>query len=175
MRESDRRRRIACSGLLLASGMTPACGCRSWQTAKGLFYFRPLAFTLWKLAAIIYGNHNPVALYALNLVLQLVSALLVAWLAGRLWSSNNRIDWRRFYLVASLYLLFPFSYEAVPWGRKLSVFQWVAQDVHIIPLFGANLAIRVGLYRRSAGERLRAGSGDGQRLADDAASVVVRP
>ncbi len=90
-----------------------------WQAAEGLYYFRPLSFTLWKLAHLLLGLHDPAVLHALNLLLHWANGLLVAWLAGQLWSSplhtRNRVAWRRRYLSATLFLVYPFSYEAVPW------------------------------------------------------------
>jgi hypothetical protein len=53
-----------------------------WQMADGLYYFRPLSFTLWKLMEPIFGYHNPAAQHTLNLALHVSNALLVAWLAG---------------------------------------------------------------------------------------------
>jgi hypothetical protein len=90
-----------------------------WQTAEGLYYFRPLAFTIWKIVDQLFGYHNPAAQHALNLLLHVLKGLLVAWLADRLWCTPNPAappsDWPRRFLAATLFLLYPFSYEAVPW------------------------------------------------------------
>jgi hypothetical protein len=90
-----------------------------WQTAEGLYYFRPLSFTLWKLMEPIFGFHNLFAQHALNLLLHLSSTLMVGWLAGHLWRAKEQVDWRRRFLGATLFLLYPFSYEAVPWIGSL--------------------------------------------------------
>jgi hypothetical protein len=89
-----------------------------WQMADGLYYFRPLSFTLWKLMEPIFGYHNPAAQHALNLALHVSNALLVAWLAGCWWAGQPSIGGRRF-IAGTLYALFPFSYEAVPWVGAL--------------------------------------------------------
>ena len=90
-----------------------------WQTADGLYYFRPLSFTLWKLMEPLFGFHNLFAQHALNLLLHLSSTLMVGWLAGHLWRTKEQVDWRRRFLGATLFLLYPFSYEAVPWIGSL--------------------------------------------------------
>lgn len=114
-----------------------------WQMADGLYYFRPLSFTLWKLMEPIFGYHNSVAQHALNLALHVSNALLVAWLAGRWWSRQPRAGWRRF-IAGTLYALFPFSYEAVPWVGSL---------VH--PLVTCTILVSVATYAqfRSTGQR----------------------
>ena len=91
-----------------------------WLTAQGLAYYRPLAFTVWKLLALLLGHHDPVAQHAVNLLVHWANGLMVAWLAGRLWSHHRAIVWPRRYLSAALFLLFPFSYQAVPWVGALS-------------------------------------------------------
>jgi len=106
-----------------------------WQTAEGLYYFRPLSFAVWKVLYLLLGRHDPFALHAVNLLLHWSNGLMVAWLAGQLWASTDRRQpmglalrsprpegagsaaegWYRRYLSATLFLLFPFSYQAVPW------------------------------------------------------------
>jgi hypothetical protein len=94
-----------------------------WQTSEGLYYFRPLSFVLWKLMYLILGRHDLVAQHTLNLSLHWINGLTVAWLAGHLWvlspRDSGRADWIRRYLSATLFLLYPFSYEAVPWIGSL--------------------------------------------------------
>ncbi len=85
-----------------------------WQTACG-YYFRPVPFTIWKVLYILLGRHDLIVQHSLNLGLHLVNGLLVAWLADRLWADSDQVDWRRRYLSATLFLIFPLSYEAVPW------------------------------------------------------------
>jgi hypothetical protein len=88
-----------------------------WRTSGGLAYYRPLSFSIWKLMAWLMGRHDALAQHSLNLGLHLLNALLVAWLAGRLWV--NRVWFRRF-VAGSLFLLYPFSYQAIPWVGAMS-------------------------------------------------------
>lgn len=114
-----------------------------WQTAEGLYYFRPLAFSVWKLIDLIFGFHNAAAQHALNLVLHAGNAVLVAWLAGRWWAGQAAGSWRRF-MAGTLFALFPFSYEAVP---------WIGAAMH--PLVTSLVLISVVSYAqfRSTGQR----------------------
>ncbi|MEZ4513464.1 MAG: hypothetical protein R3C62_16475 [Chloroflexota bacterium] len=89
-----------------------------WRTAGSLAYYRPLTFVLWKLLYVALGHHSPVAQHAINLLLHLLNGLLAAQLAGSLWDDAYR--WPRRWLVATLYWLFPFGYQAVPWVGALS-------------------------------------------------------
>ncbi|HTP10755.1 MAG TPA: hypothetical protein VMP08_21025, partial [Anaerolineae bacterium] len=86
-----------------------------WRTAAGLYYFRPVSFTLWKIMEPIFGYHNQVAQHGLNLLLHWGNSLMTAWLAGALWPRSGQFDWRRAYLASTLFLWYPFSYQAVPW------------------------------------------------------------
>ncbi len=87
-----------------------------WGTVTGLDYYRPLAFTVWKLLGWVNGGHNQAVLHFVNLLLHVSNSLLMASLAGRLWphESPDRM-WLRRYLAASLFLTFPFSYQSVSW------------------------------------------------------------
>lgn len=89
-----------------------------WRTAGSLAYYRPLTFVLWKLLYLALSHHSPVAQHAINLLLHLLNGLLAAQLAGSLWDDAYR--WPRRWLVATLYWLFPFGYQAVPWVGALS-------------------------------------------------------
>jgi hypothetical protein len=91
-----------------------------WQSAGGFPYFRPLGATVWRLSYLLWGGHNPVWLHAVNLALHALNGWLVGWLAFRLWQAGTR---RRSVIVApfaiACFLLFPFSYQAVPWVGAL--------------------------------------------------------
>lgn len=89
-----------------------------WRTAGSLAYYRPLPFVLWKLLYLLFGYHSPLAHHAVNLLCHLLNGLLLAQLAGVLWNTPQR--WPRRWLAATLYWLFPFSYQAVPWAGALS-------------------------------------------------------
>jgi hypothetical protein len=104
---------------------------RIWLTTDELAYYRPLNFTLWRLTYDFFQRHNPFVDHAINLLLHAVNGFLAGWLAARLWSlhgdrfpvvasDTGQVDWQRVYLSASLFLLFPFSYQAVPWVGSLS-------------------------------------------------------
>ncbi len=104
---------------------------RIWRTTDELAYYRPLNFTLWRLTYDFFQRHNPFVDHAINLLLHAVNGWLAGWLAARLWSlrgdrfpvvasDTGQVDWQRVYLSASLFLLFPFSYQAVPWVGSLS-------------------------------------------------------
>jgi hypothetical protein len=89
-----------------------------WQGATGPAYYRPVAFIVWKVLYVILGRHDEVILHALNVVLFFASSLMVGWLAGRLWApadDEDHFDWRRCYVSAGLFALFPFSYDALAW------------------------------------------------------------
>ncbi len=87
-----------------------------WQTAEGLYYFRPVAFAYWKIAESFFGAHNPFFLHASNLIVHWINALLTGWLAAYLWRTSSAWDgWLRSFLTASLFIVYPFSYEAIPW------------------------------------------------------------
>lgn len=102
-----------------------------WRTTDELAYYRPLNFTIWRLTYELFARHNPVVDHGINLLLHALNGVLVGWLAARLWMGNSgrfpvvvredtAVDWARCYLAATLFLLFPFSYQAVPWVGSLS-------------------------------------------------------
>lgn len=92
-----------------------------WQTAGDLAYYRPLNFALWKGLHALAGRHVPLLYHHLNLLLHLANALLVGALAARLWTVKGAPnDSRRAYLASTLFLLYPMSYQAVPWVGSLS-------------------------------------------------------
>jgi len=89
-----------------------------WQGVDSPAFYRPLAYTVWKALYVLLGRHDEIALHALNMALHFFNSLMVGWLAGRLWASSqdeHRLNWRRCYLSAGLFLLFPFSYGGVAW------------------------------------------------------------
>ena len=59
-----------------------------WRSAGGLYYFRPIAFTLWRWSYLLFQGHNTFALHFLNVALHFLNAILIGWLADRL-SSNQ--------------------------------------------------------------------------------------
>lgn len=104
---------------------------RIWLTTDELAYYRPLNFSLWRITYDFFQRHHPVVDHAINLLLHAFNGFMVGWLASRLWSMRGdrfpvvatdkpRDDWWRVYLSAALFMLFPFSYQAVPWVGSLS-------------------------------------------------------
>ncbi|MCA9979716.1 MAG: hypothetical protein KDD89_02750, partial [Anaerolineales bacterium] len=92
------------------------------QSAGGFPYFRPLGATVWRLSYLLWDANNPLWLHALNLAFHALNGWLVGWLARRLWTEGTRT--RRASLVvpglaATFFVLFPFSYQAVPWVGAL--------------------------------------------------------
>lgn len=97
-----------------------------WQTAGGLAYYRPLPFTVWEIMYAAFGRHDPLLQHSFNLLLHMLNGILVGWLAGQLWPKSalfkgqDLAGWPRGFLSATLFLLFPFSYQAVPWVGSLA-------------------------------------------------------
>jgi len=125
-----------------------------WQTAGNLTYYRPLPFAIWKILYELLGLHDPVVLHSFSIILHAVNGFLVGWLAGSLWSKNQSATdlrssrWLRRFLSASLFLMYPFSYQAVPWIGSLAhilvtnlillslAFYWQMRDSNR-PIWGA--------------------------------------
>lgn len=86
-------------------------------SARGIGYYRPLPFLLWKALWIFQGKLHAPTLHGVNLVLHLFNSLLV-WGILR-WQWREKGQWVG---VASalLFLLYPFSYQAVPWVGALA-------------------------------------------------------
>ncbi len=124
-----------------------------WQGAAGPAYYRPLAFTVWKVLYVILGRHDEVILHALNVVLLFVGSLMVGWLAGRLWApaeDEDRFDWRRCYVSAGLFALFPFSYDALA---------WIAAMMHPLAIVLLLLSVISYVKARESGSRRWSGLG----------------
>ncbi len=90
-----------------------------WQTvdgilwsSRGLGYYRPLPFLIWKLLWSLQGTLHPPTLHAVNLGVHLLNGLLV-WsvVRGQQWPRAATLGWA----CALLFLVYPFSYQAVPW------------------------------------------------------------
>lgn len=107
-----------------------------WQTAAGLFFFRPLAFTLWKGLHALFG-FNPLPFHAANLALHALNIGLVGHLTAGLWARRGERDWKRGGLAALLFALYPFSYESAA---------WVAAVMH--PLVVALILLSITGYRK---------------------------
>ena len=84
----------------------------------GMSYYRPLTHVLWKLVALCSGGYHPFVHHAINLGTHFINGFLVAWLAVDLWPDGNRAF--RGLAAGALFILFPFSYQAVPWVAALN-------------------------------------------------------
>ena len=82
-----------------------------WSSARGLSYYRPLTFSLWWVLTRVQGRPDAATLHGLSLGLHLLNAVLVAGLAA----SRGRHPVALGLSSALLFILFPFSYQAVPW------------------------------------------------------------
>lgn len=87
-----------------------------WASSGGFPYYRPLGGTLWWGVSALFGPHVAWPQHLLNLVLFGLAGVLTGWLADALWRpATTPPNWPRRWLATTLFLLFPFSYQAVPW------------------------------------------------------------
>jgi hypothetical protein len=87
-----------------------------WVPEASYPYFRPLGFTIWHLAGKLWGSQSVIFHHGLNLILHIANGLMVAFL-GELLRTRQKsppLTWRGT-LATLLFLLYPFSYQAVPW------------------------------------------------------------
>ncbi len=120
-----------------------------WSTSRGIGYFRPLPFSIWKVLAALQGRYDPMAAHAVNLGLHLLNTLLVfALVAGRKREKSLPLGFG----AALLFLLFPFSYQAVPWVGSLTHLLVVALILSSLLLY------RTGARRGAAGRPYRVAS-----------------
>jgi hypothetical protein len=96
-----------------------------WTTTDQLIYYRPLNFAIWRLTYLLAGSHNSWLDHGLNLLLHAGNGVLVGWLSVALWQDDNsyanaRTLVARSFISTTLYLIFPFSYQAVPWIGAMS-------------------------------------------------------
>jgi hypothetical protein len=92
---------------------------RRWREPAVFPYFRPLPPTFWRLSYLAWGNHQPLWLHSWNLLLHALNGWLVAYLGAQLFARGSQVNDSRTRLLAfgsaTLYLLFPFHFQAVPW------------------------------------------------------------
>lgn len=107
-------------------------------SSRGIGYYRPLPFLIWKLLQSLQGGFHAPTLHGVNLGLYLLNTFLV-------WALFQKQAQGKGWLIggacALLFLLYPFSYQAVPWVGSLT---------H--PLVTAIILGSLHLYR-SAGSR----------------------
>jgi hypothetical protein len=87
-----------------------------WSSARLLGYYRPVVFTVWKVLWLLQGGHDPLTLHALNVGLHLLNGVLVLGLLAGRGKGSHLLG----FATAILFLLFPFSYQAVPWVGALT-------------------------------------------------------
>jgi len=84
-----------------------------WLSSENAYY-RPLAFTIFKLGCLFPQGVRQIVLHSVNLLFHWASAVLVMQvvkLCGR--------DAKQALLASALFVLFPFIYLAVPWVTAL--------------------------------------------------------
>ena len=88
-----------------------------WITAEGFPYFRPFTFAIWKIVLSIWGRYPPMFLHGMLLALHAVNGGLIGWLLD---AERDETKFR-FLPVAgiSLFIFFPFSYQAIIWVASL--------------------------------------------------------
>ena len=107
-----------------------------WTSAAGLSYFRPLPFTIWKVVYWLSGAYPPSLVHALNVLIHALNGVLLFGLL-RMHQREARGNLLVALAAAVLFLLFPFSYQAVPWAGALT-----HPLVTLMVLSGLVLAIR---------------------------------
>lgn len=90
-----------------------------WREPAIFPYFRPLPPTFWRLSYLVWGGHQPIWLHGWNLLLHALNAWLVGYLVARLFPTGDQRPATGYpllpFLSATLYLIFPFHFQAVPW------------------------------------------------------------
>ena len=88
-------------------------------TTPAIFpYYRPVLPLIWKFLYELFGTHQAELLHTINLFLHGLNAFLAAVFAHLLLRKNGypkQIQTVCMFFVASIYLIFPFHFQAVPW------------------------------------------------------------
>lgn len=90
-----------------------------WQSAAGLSYYRPMPFTVWKVVYWLSGGFPPQVLHGINVVCHALNGTLVFMLI-RLCQRRTVGGSATAVVAALLFLMFPFSYQAIPWAGSLT-------------------------------------------------------
>jgi hypothetical protein len=88
-----------------------------WTTSSENAYYRPLTFTLYKLAQLLPKGAQQVALHGANLALHWLNAVLVMQLVRLFYRGHE--GHVRGLLALALFALFPFMFRAIPWVTAL--------------------------------------------------------
>ena len=90
----------------------------AWTNIKGMQHYRPLVFSVWAASRDLFGPHNAIPLHGLSLLLHILNACLVGWLAVKviLAEDASSREMRAFAgcAAAALFVIFPFSYQVLP-------------------------------------------------------------
>lgn len=78
-------------------------------------YYRPFSLAPWAVIRAVTGAYTPFLIHLLNLALHALNGALVALLAYRLYPHRRAAPW----LALVIYIVFPFSYQAVTWASAL--------------------------------------------------------
>jgi hypothetical protein len=81
-----------------------------FTTSQGYLYYRPFAFTLWKLLAALQGQYNPFAFHLVHILTHVVNVWLMFVLAKRLFQQTFAAG-----IAALFFAWYPFSYQTVTW------------------------------------------------------------
>ncbi|MEM9777163.1 MAG: hypothetical protein AAF902_21465, partial [Chloroflexota bacterium] len=96
-----------------------------WLSSNESPYYRPLTVSIWKLLTLLPTGSTAIFSHALNLFLHALNGVFVGMLAGQIFSRFNPVSdqWLQRQmvksLVATLYLVLPFHYQAIPWAGAL--------------------------------------------------------
>ncbi|MHB1354343.1 MAG: hypothetical protein ACYCZF_00030 [Anaerolineae bacterium] len=89
------------------------------SNAQTTGYYRPLPFVIWKVLALALRGYNAPVFHSINLVLHWINALFVyALVLGR--SAGGSKQYVLSLAVSLLFVLYPFSYQAVPFVGSLT-------------------------------------------------------
>lgn len=88
-----------------------------WCAPQVFSHYRPLPFTIWKALRGLQGRYDAPLQHALPLGLHILNAVLILALVGR---QQRQAGLLTALGAAVLFLLYPFSYQAVPWVGALT-------------------------------------------------------
>jgi len=88
-----------------------------WRAPQVFSHYRPLPFTIWKLLRSLQGRYDAPVQHALPVGLHILNAVLVLALVTRQQRAAGLLTGLG---AATLFLLYPFSYQAVPWVGALT-------------------------------------------------------
>ncbi len=109
-------------------------GLEVWGNFPTFPFYRPLVFTIWQGYERLTGGYDPVALHYFNMLCFGFAGVLCGRVTGRLASDSIRFP--ASILAGLLFVVFPFSYQAVA---------MVAALFHLTLAFGMMLSLWAGL------------------------------